>query len=599
MKDSPIYEDVSHLLKRSQVVFVIIEVLFLFVAFYYWKTQILDYKKYWNQSEANRTRDIVIPAPRAILTDRGGTVVLANNIASFKASFIRENCRDFEDSFRKISLLLGLEEGVLRQRVEKYKSLPLFKPIVVKDNLTLEDVALIEGRKMDLPELVIETEPKRFYPFANLAAHVLGYIQELTMDELRTTFKDRRIGDLVGKTGIENSYEARLSGVDGKVVEVVDSLGRKRDELDRVEPQQSPKLSLAIDYDLQAKAEELLAGKEGAIVALDAKTGGVMALVSYPTYDPNKFVNRFTPEEWMALANNPDTPLVNRALQGQYSPGSIFKLVMAAAALDSRTITDQTTFFCGGAIEIYGRPFHCWFEPGHGTLNFYEAIRQSCNVYFYNIGRRMNIDAIAGYAEQLGLGQKTGIDIPGEKEGLVPSTGWKQRTQKTAWYPGETISVAIGQGPLQVTPLQIAAMTALIANRGRKVRPHVLLDAAPSTETAKIPAAIFDQIIEGMWRSANAGGTGQAAKVEAFDVCSKTGSTQWIGRETAERLGGALKKTHSWFTGFAPRNDPQVIVTVLVEFGGMGGATAAPMAGQIFKLYKTKYHDRQSPTPGN
>ena len=599
MKDSPIYEDVSHILTRSRIVFILIEILFGFVAFYYWKIQILDYKKYWNQSEANRTREVVVPAPRAVLTDRNGTVVLANNIASFKASIIRENTKNFEESCRKISLVLGLEEAVLKQRIEKYRSLPLFKPIVVKENLTLEDVALIEGRKMDLPELVIETEPKRFYPFGDLAAHLLGYMQELTPDELRTTFKDRRLGDMAGKTGIESTYESRLSGVDGKIVEVVDSLGRKRDELERVEPRQSPKLALALDYDLQAKAEELLAGKEGAIVVLDAKTGGVMALASFPTYDPNKFVNRFTPEEWMALVNNPDTPLVNRALQGQYSPGSIFKLVMSAAALDTGTITDQTTFYCGGIIEIFGRPFHCWYEPGHGQINFYEAIRQSCNIYFYNIGRRMNIDAIAGYADQLGLGKKTGIDISGEKEGLVPSTTWKQRTQKTAWYPGETISVAIGQGPLQVTPVQVAAMTALIANRGRRVRPHVLLDGPPSTESTKIPSAIFEQIIEGMWRSANAGGTGQAAKVEDFDVCSKTGSTQWIGREAAERLGGAPKKTHSWFTGFAPRNDPRVVVTVLVEFGGMGGATAAPMAGQIFQLYKTKYHDRQGPTPGN
>ena len=598
MKDSPVYEDVSHLLKRSRVVFLIIEVFFLFVACYYWKIQILDYKKYWNRSEANRTREVVVPAPRAVLTDRSGSVVLVNNIVSFKASIIRENCKNFEESCRKISLVLGLEEDVLKQRIEKYRSLPLFKPIVVKDNLSLEDVALIEGRKMDLPELVIETEPKRFYPFANLAAHVLGYMQELTTDDLRTTFKDRRLGEMVGKTGIGSAYESRLAGVDGKIVEVVDSLGRKRDEIDRVEPRLSPKLTLALDYELQAKAEELLAGKEGAIVVLEAKTGGVMALASYPTYDPNKFINRFTPEEWMALANNPDTPLVNRALQGQYSPGSIFKLVMAAAGLDTGTITDQTTFFCGGVIEIYGRPFHCWFEPGHGSLNLYEAIRQSCNIYFYNLGRRMNIDAIAGYAEQFGLGQRTGIDISGEKEGLVPSTDWKQRTQKTAWYPGETISVGIGQGPLQVTPIQVATMTALIANRGRKVRPHTLLDGSSPTESVKIPAAIFEQLIEGMWRSANAGGTGQGAKVENFDVCSKTGTAQRIGRETAERLG--LKpKTHSWFTGFAPRNDPEVIVTVLVEFGGMGGATAAPMAGQLFQLYKAKYHDRQSPAPRN
>jgi penicillin-binding protein 2 len=429
MKDSPIYEDVSHLLKRSSVIFLVVEILFIFVAFYYWKIQILDYRKYWALSEANRTREAVLPAPRAVLTDRSGSVVLANSVASFKASIIRENSKNFDESCRKISRLLGLDEAVIKQRVDKYKSLPLFKPIVVKDNLTLEEVSRIEGRKMELPELVIETEPKRFYPFTTLAAHVIGCVQELTTDELRTTFKDRKLGDMAGKTGIESSYESRLAGVDGKIIEVVDSLGRKRDELDRIEPQQSPKLALTLDYDVQAKAEELLTGKEGAIVVLEAKTGGVLALASFPTYDPNKFVNRFTPEEWMALANNPDNPLVNRAIQGQYSPGSIFKLAMASGALDSGAIVDQTTFFCGGSIQIYGRPFHCWFEPGHGPLNLYEALQKSCNIYFYNLGRRMNIDTIARYAEELGLGKRTGIDIPGEKEGLVPSTEWKKRTQ--------------------------------------------------------------------------------------------------------------------------------------------------------------------------
>ena len=598
MRDSPIYEDVTRLLKRSQIVFILVEILFFFTVFYYWKIQVPDYKKYWNQSEANRTREAVIPAARAVLTDRSGSVILADNVASFRASIIRENTKNYDESCRNISRLLDLDESVIKQRLEKYKSLPLYKPIVVKDNLTPEEVARIEARKMDLPELVIETEPKRFYPFGKLAAHLIGYMQELTPDELRTSSNDRKPGDMAGKTGLESFYDARLAGVDGKIVEVVDSLGRKRDELDRIEPKQNPKLELALDYDIQAKAEELLEGKDGAVVVLDAKSGGIIAMASNPTFDPNKFVNRFTPEEWTALAKNTDTPLINRAIQGQYSPGSIFKLVMASGALDSGTIIDQTSFFCGGTIQIYNRPFHCWFEPGHGSVNLYEAIRQSCNIYFYNLGRMMDINVIAKYAEEMGLGRKTGIDMPGEKEGLVPSTEWKRRSLGAAWLPGETISVAIGQGPLQVTPIQIAAMTALIARRGVKVHPHALLDAPAPADSVKISPAIFEKVIEGMWRSANLGGTGQAAKVDKFDVCSKTGSTQTISRETAERLS-IQKKTHSWFTGFAPRNDPRVVVTVLVEFGGMGGETAGPIAGKIFQLYKSKYYDRQSPAPRN
>lgn len=594
MKGERIYEDVSHLLRRSQIVFILVEIVFAFLALFYWKIQILDRKKYWLMSEANRTREVVLPAPRAIMTDRNGTIILADNVGSFKASVIRENRRNEGESERQISRLLGLEENVLRERLEKFKTLPLFWPIVVKDNLTMEEVARIESRKMDLPELLIEIDPKRSYPFASLAAHVLGYMQELTPDELRTDFKGRRLGDMVGRTGLESAYESRLAGADGKIVEVVDSLGRKQDELERIEPARKPKLTLTLDYDIQAKAEELLTGKEGTIVVLDAKTGGVLALASYPTFDPNKFVNRFTPDEWMSLVKNPENPLINRAIQGQYSPGSVFKPVMAVAALDTKTIVETTAFYCSGAETFYDRLFHCWFEPGHGSLALADAIRYSCNIYFYNLGRRLNIDTIARYAGDLGLGKKTGIDIPGEKEGLVPSSEWKKRTQRAPWYPGETISVAIGQGSLQVTPVQIAAVTALIAGRGTRIRPHFLLESEPATEPVAIPRPYFESVIEGMWRSTNSGGTSQAARIEGFDVCGKTGSTQHVGRETVERLGvqGKLVKTHSWFSGFAPRNEPRVVVTVLVEFGGMGGETAAPIAAQLFRTYKAKYYDR-------
>jgi penicillin-binding protein 2 len=322
-------------------------------------------------------------------------------------------------------------------------------------------------------------------------------------------------------------------------------------------------------------------------------------LASFPTFDPNKFINRFTPEEWLSLLKSPDTPLINRAIQGLYSPGSIFKIVMASGALATGVITDQTTFFCGGSAEFYGHPFSCWLKGGHGALGFYNAIRYSCNIYFYNIARRMGIEEIAIFAQKFGLGAKTGIDLPGEKEGLVPTPEWKKKTRNAAWYPGETISVGIGQGPLQVTPLQIAAMTALVANRGIRFRPHLLCGEVPSkgqqSERISIESDVLEKVIEGMWRSVNEQGTGQAARVENFNVCGKTGSTQTVSLEKAEKMAPQMKqkKTHSWFTGFAPRDNPQVVVTVLVEFGGTGGATAAPLAQRIFALYQDKY-DRQA-----
>jgi penicillin-binding protein 2 len=338
------------------------------------------------------------------------------------------------------------------------------------------------------------------------------------------------------------------------------------------------------------------------VVALDPQSGDILALASFPTFDPNRFITRFTPTEWLQLTNDPLSPLENRAIRGLYAPGSIFKLVMSLGGLGFGYVTPETSVYCRGSIEIYGSVRHCWFAPGHGSMNLADAIKNSCNIYFYTLGRRMGIDLIAMAAGRLGLGKKTGVDLAGEKEGLVPSSEWKTRTLKTPWYPGETISVAIGQGQLQVTPLQIAAVTALVAKRGERKRPHLFLSAPPGAKAGPVDEdgagaaaaelsfkpADFENVIAGMWRSVNDGGTGKGAFVEGMDVCGKTGSTQLVSRESAERLSRAGReiKTHSWFTGFAPRDNPRIVVTVLVEYGGGGGATAAPVARRIFELFR-------------
>jgi len=592
------YEDLSLILNRTQQVSFAVSLLFLLLLFFFWKVQILDFKKYWTLSEANRTRENMISAPRGLITDRNN-VILADNAASFKASIIRENCQDYNSSLEEIGRLLEIEKSDLKARIAKYESFPPFKPIVVKDNLGLREIARIESKRLEFPELMVETDPRRFYPFSNLAAHVIGYLQELSPEEIKAeAYKARNLGDLVGRTGVEKEYEPFLVGVDGKLTEVVDSVGRNRGEVGRVEPIPGQNIQLSLDFDLQAKATQLLEGKEGAVVILDPRNGEVLALASYPTYDPNKFISRFTPEEWMELIQRSDHPLENRAIRGLYAPGSIFKLTMALGALNAGVITEQTTFFCAGTTRFYGRPFSCWSKGGHGVLNLTEAIRRSCNIYFYNTGRRMGIERIAESAKILGLGEKTGIDLPDEKEGLVPTEEWSRSVRKTDWYAGETISVSIGQGPMVVTPIQVAAHTALLANRGRKVVPCLLKSPSQTQnqekklllpDTAgKIRAELFEQVIKGMWKCVNEDGTAHAARVDGFDVCGKTGSTQVIGREKAEKLGKEIK-THSWFTGFAPRDNPQVVVTVLVEFGGMGGATAAPLAKELFDLYRKKY----------
>ncbi|MGB9893166.1 MAG: penicillin-binding protein 2 [Candidatus Saccharicenans sp.] len=589
-----IYEDLSLVKKRSKITLYILVLILLLAIAFYWKIQVLDHQKYWKMAEANRLRELSVSAPRGLILDRQ-KVILADNAPSFKVSLIREAIKDFQAKIEGLSLLLNLSPEELKNRIERYKFMPAYEPVIIKDNLPLEEVSVIEARKEEFPEIKLEVEPKRFYPFGSTASHLLGYLQEVSVDEIKANpDKQWHGGEMVGKSGLEKQYNDYLTGKDGKVLEIVDSLGRPKAEVSRTEPLQGKNLELSLDFDLQKKAEELLQGREGAVVVLNPRTGECLVWASSPTYDPNRFISRFSPEEWLSIVNDPGKPLENRVVRGLYSPGSIFKIVMALAGLGQGLITENTTFYCSGTIELYGKEFSCWFRPGHGNLNLPEAIQNSCNVYFYQLGRRLSIDTISEYARMLGLGQKTEIDLPGEKEGLVPSSDWKRKMMGQSWFPGETISVAIGQGPLLVTPLQIAAMTAVVANRGLKVKPKLVKNPNNDQNRVRVNLSedIFEKVIEGMWRSVNKGGTGQAAFQAGFDICGKTGSTQIISRETAEKLtqrGGEIKKTHSWFTGFAPRDNPQVVVTVLVEFGGLGGQTAAPIAGQIFKVYREKY----------
>ncbi len=603
MKNNKIYEELSLIQGRALKVYLVIMILLVLLVLGFWKIQILDHKKYWTLSESNRTRDVTLPFPRGLIRDRN-EVILANNRASFKASIIRENCQDFSTSSQKISRLLDMEREILLERIKKYEFLPLFQPIVVKDDLSFEEVARIEARKLEMPELVLQSEPRRSYPFGAFAAHVLGYLQELSPGDIKSgLYKEKRLGDLIGKTGIEKQYDSLLQGTDGQIVEIVDSTGRRKGEMIRNEPTPGNVVDLTLDFELQKKAEELLGGREGAAVVMDVETGEVLALASYPDYDPNRFINRFTPEEWMNLIQSPEFPLENRATRGLYAPGSIFKLTIALSALDSGLINERTSYFCSGMVRIYGHPFECWFRPGHGFVNLYNGIRHSCNVYFYQLGKRLTIEKIYRYARKLGFGRKTGVDLPGEKNGLVPSPEWKQKVKKAPWYPGETISVSIGQGPLLVTPLQVTSHTALIANRGIMVTPHLLkrkeilsekekkIESIEKENSSGIKPFIFEKIIKGMWQAVNDGGTGSAAKIHGYDVCGKTGSTQLVSSPVGEKISteGQKIKTHSWFTGFAPKDKPKIAVTILVEYGGMGGATAAPLARKLFELFREKY----------
>ncbi len=602
MMNNKIYEDLSLVFSRARITFIVVKILFILLILYFWKLQILDFQSFWQKSEENRIREIVVPPQRGLIRDRNG-IVLAKNIASFKASLIRENCKDYEESCLRISQLLDLEPEILKERIEKYKFQPLFQPIVIKDNLTYEEVSRIKSRQYEMPELIVQSEPKRNYPFGTLASHVLGYLQEISPVEMdMDQYKSRRMGDLIGKTGLEMQYEDSLVGTPGKLLEIVDSVGRDIGELSKVDPIRGNEIHLTLDFDLQRKAEEILNGREGAVVVMKPDTGEILAMASYPNFDPNKFISRFTPEEWMDLINSPEFPLQNRAIRGLYSPGSLFKPCMLLAGLDQRAVNDSTVYNCRGSTIIYGHPFSCWKADGHGPVNLYVAIQHSCNIYFYQLGKRLGIEEIARYARMFGLGSLTHIDLPGEKAGLVPDPDWKKRVRDERWYPGETISVSIGQGPLLVTPLQIAVQTAQIANRGVRVTPYLYskeihegVDITRRQEEtsvrSSIPEVYFEKVIQGMWRSVNERGTAALARIRDLDVCGKTGSAQVVSTTTAEKLAKQQReiKTHSWFSGFAPKDKPEIVVSIIVEYGGGGGATAAPSARELFELYWEKY----------
>ena len=604
MKFDKIYEDLSLIRRRSKKVFIAVTVIFSLLLLYFWKVQVIDHQKYWKRSEANRIRRISLSPQRGLILDREGNI-LAKNIASFKVSLVREKCEDLQASYERISGLLHMDVKDIEERIRKFQLFQQFRPIVIKDNLTQKEVALIESRKAEFPELILQTEPKRFYPYHTLAAHVLGYLQEISPRELKSeAYQYYEIGDLIGKKGIENEYEARLSGQKGVALEIVDSEGRVIAGYNQDESINGENIQLTLDLDMQKEVESILEEREGAVVVMKVQSGEVLAMASYPNFDPNRFINRFTPEQWMELVQDPDFPLENRAIRGLYSPGSLFKPLVAIGALDSNLISDQSSYFCSGSTLIYGHLFSCWNEFGHGRVNLYSGIKNSCNIYFYNVGKNLGIQRIADYARIFGFGSPTEIDLPGEKIGLVPDPEWKKRARGEPWYLGETIPVSIGQGPLLATPLQVAVYTSIIANRGKRVIPHLFLPGSDSDDNSggkkkayikelskEIDKPDFERVIRGMWMAVNEQGTAQAAMVGDFDVCGKTGTTQVVSTDTQKKLEerGRRIETHSWFTGFAPRKDPEVIVTIIIEYGGMGGSTAAPLAKNLFTLYKDKY----------
>jgi len=562
--------------------------------FGFWKLQIIDSERYAQLAERNRVRSIPIIAPRGTMLDREGRI-LVDNYPSFSVLLLRDSPSQTERLLPQIADGLGMTLDDLNQQIEAANSMPKFQPIVIKPEATPSDIAFIESHRADIPVLEMLMVHRRRYPQGGFFAHASGYVGEVGADQVASSDSKLRPGDIVGQTGLEREYNDVLMGTDGLRRVIVNSVGKEVGRLEQQDAIPGKPIKMTIDYDLQVAAEAALSGGKGAVVALDPRNGDVLAMASRPTYDPNDFAIRISRDEWTQLSEDPDRPLLNRAIQAQLAPGSVFKIIMSTAMLESKAIPENYTVFCPGYASFYGRTFHCWDKKGHGVVDLHKAIVHSCDVFFYNVGKELGIDRIAYYAIKLGLGSKTKIDLPGEDAGVVPSEEWKERLFHQKWYAGETISVAIGQGAVTTTPLQLARTIGGIANGGKFLQPHLLMTnaAVPEVDFALAENTV-EQVTQGMYGVVNEGGTGGALKLTGVELCGKSGSAQVISNEGKARAAHSSDlKDNAWFVGYAPRRNPEIVVAALVQ-GGMHGADAAgPVTRAVIKAYYDKKTAKQ------
>jgi penicillin-binding protein 2 len=585
-----IYEDLRVVQARLGVMQLVVLSLVTGLMAFFWYLQVLRGRHYRELADNNRSRVVSIAAPRGPLLDRSGRVLVENR-PSFNVVFTPEHSEDLDATVARLGRVLEMGEAQIRERIAR-RGAP-FRRVVVKSDATAEDVATVEARRLELPETDVEVVPLRSYPLAQAAAHALGRVGEVTERQLQSTeFAGFEPGDLVGQAGIESQYNRSLTGKDGFRRVVVNSRGLEVAEAEREPPVEGPSLTLTLDLELQKAMERAFAGRPGSAVALDPETGEILAINSTPAYDPNDFTSGVEAAVWGRLTSDAETPLMDRVIQGQYAPGSLFKVVMALAALEEGVITPSTTFYCPGYLSIYNTVFRCHKASGHGVMDVHRALTQSCNVFFYQVGVRLEIERIARYARLLGLGSATGVDLPHEAAGLIPDPQWKRRVQHANWFAGETVSVAIGQGQVTVTPLQMARVAALVANGGRLVRPHLVRAVGGTPVPTEPPVAVglrpetLAIVREGMWAVVNEHGTAWRTQIPGLDVCGKTGSAQVVAHARLAR-GGATHSMipHGWFIGFAPKDHPRIALAVMVEHGGSGGEAAVPVARVILEEF--------------
>ena len=596
---SQVREDREVLLKRLPKLRVVFLALLLIVAGRFWFVQGVRGAYYRELADNNRIRRLSVEAVRGLIFDRQGEL-LVENIPVYNLMIDRSRSPDLDRGLDFAAEALGRPKEELRAALDGHGTRSMFQSVLIAEELSLSQVSRLSVSALEYPEFEIEIGHQRLYRYGPTTSHVLGYLGEVSRADLQKEDSIYRPGDLIGRKGIEQTFDAVLRGVDGERVITVDSRGRLKEEnhLDPAIP--GEQLDIALDLELQQEAANYLEGKEGAVIALDPQTGEILVLLSAPSYDPNIFSRRLDKEAWQGLIDDPLHPLHNRAIQATFSPGSVYKIVMGIAGLSDGVVTPDTTTYCPGATRIYNRRFRCWKRGGHGYVAMRRAIKESCDVYFYHLGQQLGIERIAHYSRLLGLGSPTGIEISGENGGLVPDPEWSRRRRGTPWYPGETISVAIGQGPVLVTPLQMATLMATVATGGNQVQPVLTRDGSEARhENLQLNENALAVVREGLWQVVNEQrGTAYASRVPGLNVYGKTGTAQVVRQETwikSEDLPYD-QRDHAWFVSYAEGGDRQLVTAVFIEHGGHGSSAAAPLAKRLYEIYFRDILDSSEPS---
>jgi penicillin-binding protein 2 len=575
----------------------------LFIRLFY--LQVIQGEELKRLSENNFIRLQSTDASRGLIFDRNGNL-LVDNRPAFDLSIILKDAKPVERTIEKLSHYINVPPTEFMGKISPKKGISFYKPILLKQDIGRDALAAVEVRKFDLPGIIVDVKPRRHYLFEQSTAHLIGYLSEINSDELKSEkYSEYQSGDFIGKFGVEKAFEPFLRGKSGGRQVEVNVTGQIVKILKTVAAHPGQNVYLTIDHTLQNKAEALLKGVAGAVVAMDPETGHILVMANSPSFDQNAFVDGMSHEQWNALVSNPFRPMENKAVQGEYPPASTYKMVTAIAGLEDKIIDKTTIFKCPGHYKYGNRVYRCWKRGGHGNVDILKALAESCDVFFYQVGQKLGIDRLAWYAKAFGLGTPTGINLDHEASGLVPTSTWKRRRTGIAWQGGETLSVAIGQGYNLVTPLQMLVLTSAVANGGLRYKPLIMKSIetadgktilkSKSQISGKLPASkqTLEIIKRGLWEVVNTQkGTGRIAYIEGVDVSGKTGTAQVVGRkdnnvQPESEISDHLK-AHAWFVSYAPSIDPKIAVAVIIEHGEHGSSAAAPIAKEIIKTYLIK-----------